>query len=94
MFKEYISEQMQRLKSSPYAGMSGGEVCRKLEEALVNVTNIVANSTVTRYIAEEAAGSNPFALTLPELIMDDERQRAVETKQPFRRLCIESRTTP
>ena len=79
MFKEYIREQVQRLKSSPYAGMPGEETCRKLEEALQSITKIVTKSTLTRYIAEEAAGTNPFALTLPDLITDDERQRAVET---------------
>ena len=81
MFQNFMNEQMQRVKSSPYAGLPGEEAFRKFEEALLNVTSLVTNSTVTRYIAEEAAGTNPFALTLPDLVTDDERLRAIETIQ-------------
>ena len=77
MFQQYVSEQMQRVKASPWAAMLSGEATRKLEAALLGVIGQVTNSTVKREIAKEASASNPFALSLPDMITDEERQRAI-----------------
>lgn len=77
MFQKYIDEQMLRVKRSPHAGLLGGDVYRRLEAALLDVTGQVTNSTVKREIAKEASVSNPFALSLPDMITDEEKQRAI-----------------
>ena len=81
MFQQYVSEQMRRVKASPWAEMLSGEVVCKLEAALLDITGIVTKSTLNRWIAQEAAGENPFALSLPELITDEQRQSAIATIQ-------------
>ena len=77
MFRKEIDEQIQRVKSSPWAGMLGGEVYRKLEAMLREAAGIVTNSTVTRYVAREASAENPFAAFVPAMITKDERRRAL-----------------
>lgn len=77
MFQQYVSEQMQRVKASPWAAMLSGEATRKLEAALLGVIGQVTNSTVKREIAKEASASNPFALSLPDMITDEEQRRAI-----------------
>ena len=76
MFQEYIDEQIARVNASPWASWLSGEVLRKLEASLLGITDTVTKSTVNRLIAQEASADNPFALSLPDMITDDERQRA------------------
>jgi len=78
MLQEFIQEQMERVERSPHAGMIGADARRKLESQLIQSANRIAESTLTQYVAREAAASNPFALTLPEMITDAEKQRALE----------------
>ena len=79
MFQNQINKQIQRVKDSPYAALPGEQVYSRLENALQNIAGTVAKSTLNREIAKEASAGNPFALSLPELITDDERQQAVDT---------------
>lgn len=76
MLQEFIQEQMERVERSPHAGMIGADARQKLESQLIQSANRIAESTLTQYVAREAA-SNPFALTLPEMITDAEKQRAL-----------------
>ena len=78
MFRKYIDEQILRVKRSPHAGLLGEDVYRRLEGTLLDVTGIVTNSTVKREIAKEASAGNPFALSIPEMITDGEKQRAID----------------
>ena len=79
MLQEYVIAQTERVKRSPYAGLLSEKGFRRLESRLIDLTNKVAGSTVTRYVAQEASASNPFALSLPEMITENEKQRAIET---------------
>ena len=79
MFQNQINKQIQRVKDSPYAALLGEMVYSRLENALLDITGTVTKSTLNREIAKEASAGNPFALSLPEMITDDERQRAIDT---------------
>ena len=79
MFQNQINEQIQRVRRSPYAALLGEQVYSRLEKALQDMAGTVSKSTLNREIAKEASEDNPFALSLPEMITDEERRRAIDT---------------
>ncbi|MBR4575801.1 MAG: DUF4135 domain-containing protein [Clostridia bacterium] len=79
MFQNQINEQIQRVRRSPYAALLGEQVYSRLEKTLQDMAGTVSKSTLNREIAKEASEDNPFALSLPEMITDEERRRAIDT---------------
>ena len=78
MFRKAIDAQLERVRCCPQAGMLGEKVWERLEASLKRTTEMVTGSTMTHWVAREAAAENPLAAAHPELLTEAEKKRALD----------------
>ena len=81
MFQRFIEHQLSRARACPHAEMLGDTVFEELEAFLKQTTGFVAGSTATHLISQAAYAENPLAATLPDLLTEEERERALADVQ-------------
>ena len=77
IFNKYINEQMSRLKGCNGEKLLSGRVLSVLENRLTELAESMSESTLNGRITDEVLPENPLAKYSPELITNEQREKAV-----------------
>ena len=81
MFEQYIKKQLNRIKKCSQANMLEQAVFESFKKKLQMLSNLIIESTLNKCIADEVGQENPYAAMIPDLVTEEERQKALASIQ-------------
>ena len=74
-----IQAQIDRIESHPARTLLSHQALTRFREALGQEADMMVQSTVTHLIVEEVGDENPFAALTPDLLTDEQREKALKS---------------
>ena len=94
IFGKYINEQLNRLRGSSGEALLSEQAVSAFEDQMTELAESISRSTLDSLISDEVLPENPLAKYSPELITNEQREKAVLSIEEKLRACRLSLPAP